>query len=213
MLVQVPANIGFSVRQFLRARRALLVHFNTPMSRHETGFPSDLRDAMSLKDTPACFSTIQVGDRGPGQVIGNWNQANAGGSVGLVVDVTEASIVAVGPGDDGSDTRGSVIQTGGKPPTAQSCAESIDKRVDPDGRKNDAANEWLVKNYIILGIFIFPNPHVWTRVGGDQPCSLLQVLQAFPQERVFGVDASTFLELDKQSGAWRSATYDQIVPA
>lgn len=211
MTDRVERGTPFSVREFLRERQALLVHFNTPQSRHDKGFPDDLRRAMNLKGTPLCFSTIQIGDRGPGQVIGNWREANAGGSVGIVVDITEASVVAVGPGDDGSDTRGASISTSGKDPTPETCANSIDKRIDPEGRKEDGVNEWLVKDYVTLGVFVFPNPHVWMAGRGDRPTSCAELLQTFECERLFRVSTEAFIELDRRSGTWLPVTYDQIV--
>ncbi len=48
----------FSIRDFLRQRQALLIHFSTVMGREEFVFPDDLRNAMTLVDTPLSFSTI-----------------------------------------------------------------------------------------------------------------------------------------------------------
>jgi hypothetical protein len=109
----------FSVRAFLRQREALLVHFNTPMAtKHPTGFP----DAPILARTlpgPLCFSTIQVGDRDPWQG-GSPGDANAGGSVGMVVDVHEQSAMGVDHTDSGFIEG---LGSAGRSPTAFTCCE------------------------------------------------------------------------------------------
>jgi hypothetical protein len=54
---------GFSIRDFLRTRKAVLVHFSTVMARRaDLVFPNDLTRAMGLRDTPLSFSTIEIGD-------------------------------------------------------------------------------------------------------------------------------------------------------
>ena len=101
----MSAAVIFSPRKFLKERNALLVHFNTPMSEHETGFPEDIRNAMTLRGVPISFSTIQAGDLGPCN-ISPASAANAGGSVGMVVDILDmGSVVSVGPADDGTELR------------------------------------------------------------------------------------------------------------
>jgi hypothetical protein len=79
----------FSIRAFLRSQEALLVHFNTPMStRHPSCYPADLEDAKTIVGQPLSFCTIQKNDRGPWQG-GPPADANAAGSVGLVIDVND----------------------------------------------------------------------------------------------------------------------------
>src|SRR5260370_21234059 len=82
----------FAVRQFLGNRRALLIHSNTPQSDEERpmGFPDDLRNAMNLRGVELSFVTIQASDRGPDPAMVAPGQANADGSVGMIVDVSEA---------------------------------------------------------------------------------------------------------------------------
>lgn len=197
----------FSLRQFLKDREALLVHFNTPMSGHCTGFPDDLHQASKLKGVPLSFSTIQANDRGPWQG-GPPSDTNAGGSVGLVVDIKEAeSVISVGPGDDG--TKASPTgnhQTGGSEPSAYECARSIDKRV--------TANEWFVRDYIVLGIFIFCPARVFVRNGcvqEERDTCLLEVMNAYSEYRVFTTLAGSFQELDLACSSWQSVTYSNIV--
>ncbi len=134
----------FSVRAFLRERRVLLVHFNTPMStNHPTGFPEDLRGAKSLVGVELSFSTVQATDLGPWQAASP-SDANAVGCVGIVVDVEDVgSVCSVSPQDSGSSALGSA----GVPPDADTCAESLDLRT--------TNNEWRVQNYNPMGLFVF----------------------------------------------------------
>ena len=107
-VARISSKSPFSIRSFLRSQEALLVHFNTPMStKHPTGFPADLEDAKTLVGKPLSFCTIQKNDRGPWQG-GHPADANAAGSVGLVVDVNEmGSVVTVDRSDSGSGEAGS----------------------------------------------------------------------------------------------------------
>ena len=190
-------------RDFLRTRKAVLVHFNTVMStRHEIGFPNDLIDAKSMVG-PLSFSTIQAGDTGP-----LTSSANAPGSVGLVVDILESdSVVFVHPEDAGGawlpdGTYGSL----GAPPTPDTMALSIDSRTD--------ANEWNVKNFRAVGIMVFEPIYVFIkRHGGDYPISLQDVLDAFPGDRIFRVTTDGFEEYSRSEGIWKTVTYNGIIPA
>ena len=82
----------FSVREFLAERQALIVHFSTPM-RSEDGrrFPEDLIQAQLAIDA-LCCSTIFPMDKGPYDpgLQGDPGKANAGGCVGIVLDVNDA---------------------------------------------------------------------------------------------------------------------------
>lgn len=94
-----PDQTDFWIRSFLRERQALLVHFSTLMSNHPgLVFPDDLRQAAGLTDVPLSFSTIMAGDVGPYQHPDmHPADANAGGSIGIIVDIpSNDSVVTVG---------------------------------------------------------------------------------------------------------------------
>lgn len=193
----------FSSRTFLRSRQAVLVHFSTVMAeRPDLLFPEDLRRAITLKETPLSFSTIQVGDTNPHMA----GRGGAEGSVGLLVDLGLGThIESVSPGDSGSNATGSL----GVPPTEESCTRSIDARA--------TSNEWRIQNYVPVGIFILPPIRVRQAydVGGvptvaEGPMTLERVIDCFPGQRVFSVNAHTFLEWDRASGRWRAILYDEI---
>lgn len=194
---------AFSVRSFLRNQEALLVHFNTPMSRnHPTAFPSDLMVAKTLVGQRLSFCTIQKDDRGPWQG-GNPADANAAGSVGLIVDVRDVgSVVTVDWNDSGTGDAGSA----GSSPSQQRCTESIVKRT--------ASNEWWVQDYSPLGIFIFLPAKVFVKRGseqGERDASLVEVLTAFPGDRVFSVYGGSFVEFDRLASQWVPVRYSDIV--
>ena len=195
---------SFSIRNFLRQKEALLVHFNTPMSvNHPTGFPGDLHNAKALAGYRLSFSTIQAGDRGPWQD-GNPADANAGGSVGIVVDIKEeGSVITVDAGDSGSGASGSL----GKPPTSQTCADSIDNR--------RTSNEWWVQDYMPLGVFMFLPAYVFVKgPSGQGECPIDQagILKAFSADRIFSTDGCRFTEYDRSAGTWLPISYGDIVP-
>ena len=194
----------FSIRSFLRSQEALLVHFNTPMStKHPTGFPADLEDAKTLVGERLSFCTIQKNDRGPWQG-GHPADANAAGSVGLVVDVIDiGSVTTVYWSDSGSGEAGSA----GLPPDQSNCADSITKRT--------TSNEWWVQNYRPLGIFVFlPAMAFVKRVEeqGEIDVTLPEILAAYPSDRIFSACKGTFLEFNRLAGQWDPVTYGQIVP-
>lgn len=203
----------FSIRNFLREREAVLVHFSTPQtSRPELIFPHDLRTAMGLAGEALCFSTVQAGDVGPHQRADmNPEDANAGGSIGILVDIDgNDCVTAVGPGDGGAytdPTTGQLVSAG-LPPTPENCARSIDNRV--------TANEWSVKNYRVVGIFAFlpvlvrqafaEDIVVEDRIDHDS------AFAHFPDLRVFSVHKGRFMEYDRQH--WREVAYaDILAPA
>lgn len=194
----------FSVRSFLRAHEALLVHFNTPMStKHPTGFPNDMIFAKGLAGQRLSFSTIQRDDRGPWQG-GNPADANASGSVGLVVDIKDVgSVVTVDCTDSGSNDFGSL----GLAPNAANCTRSINERT--------SSNEWWVQDFAPLGIFVFLPARVFVKrngVQGEVEVDLPRVLAAYPDDRIYSVSKGSFVEYDRGTDRWLRTTYDRIVP-
>lgn len=191
----------FSIRDFLYAQEALLVHFNTPMSQHPTGFPQDLRDAQRLTGHSLSFSTIQIGDLGPTQIAPA--AANAGGSVGMIVDINDVGCVETVDHTDSGSIGG--VGSAGLPPDAATCPASITRRT--------TANEWWVKDYTPLGIFLFAPTMVFVRRStfhGEVPVELPEIIRAFPNDRIFSVYDGSFVEY--ASGRWSPATYADIVP-
>jgi hypothetical protein len=205
-----PDQTDFSIRSFLRERQALLVHFSTLMSNHPgLVFPDDLRQAAGLADVPLSFSTIMAGDVGPYQRPDmHPADANAGGSIGIIVDIpSNDSVVTVGANDDGTSFNPSTgeIISGGYAPTPESCARSIDERT--------TSNEWLVLGYRTVGIFSF-DP-IWIRhpSGGEVKIARDAAFACFPHFRIFSVLDGQFVEFDRGTGQWTPISYDAIMSA
>jgi hypothetical protein len=190
---------SFSIRNFLREREALLVHFSTLMSNHpDLVFPDDLRNAITLRDKPLSFSTIRADDVGPYQ-IPNMHpaDANAAGSIGIIVDIpSDDCVITVGANDDGTSCNpqtGEII-SGGFAPAPESCARSIDDRT--------ASNEWLVRGFRSLAIFAFEP--IWVRHpdGGEVPLERDLAFSQFPGCRIFSTLKGRFVEFDRGTRKW-----------
>jgi hypothetical protein len=204
----------FSVLNFLRHRHALLVHFSTVMSRrNDLLFPDDLRNAKGLHGVPLSFSTILSTDIGPHLPGHDPALANACGSVGIAADITDGlSVLTVGPSDDGTywDSKTGDWISGGVPPTADSCARSIDDR--------KTANEWFVKDYRVIGLFVYFPILVrqkytleGSQIIAENEIDFEAVLQAFPGERIFSAHKGGFTEFDRTTGQWRPREYAAIL--
>jgi hypothetical protein len=195
----------FSIRSFLRSQEALLVHFNTPMStKHSTGFPDDLKVAKGLTGQKLSFCTVMKNDRGPWQG-GRPADANAPGSVGIVVDVQDVgSVISVDWSDSGSiDREGSL----GYPPGSQTCADSISKRT--------TSNEWWIQDYTSIGLFVSLPAQAFVKRSGEQgeiEVRLADVLTAFPDDRIFSAYKGSFVEFDRAAPGLVPISCGQIVP-
>jgi hypothetical protein len=200
----------FSIRQFLRSRKALLVHFSTTRARRvEVGFPEDLKRAMTLRGVSLSFSTITLGDVTP---YGYGPGTGAEGAIGVVVDLQSNSVVdSVSPsGDESAFGEDNNAYGAGVLPTPQSCADSIDKRV--------TSNEWRIRDYVPIGIYFIP-PIVVRRVFQvdgkwdyeDELLNRKQAMSHFPDQRFFSHNNWNFFEFH-QGGAVEVIAYDEIMP-
>jgi hypothetical protein len=205
------SNRRFSVRDFLREREALLVHFSTPNTLHrDLFFPDDLKQAASLQDETLSFSTVLRTDVGPYQGDVHPEDSNAQGSIGVVVDIaTNDCVTAVASGDYGVqlDIATESMILSGSAPDAVTCARSIDER--------RSSNDWRVKNYWMLGIFIF-EPALAFRLLNDVvievPVSVEKILASFPDKRIFSIRNGEFVEYSRTFDAWLRSAYSKIVP-
>ena len=204
----------FSIRNFLREREALLVHFSSPMRTcRSTKFPDDLKTAMRLKKGIVCFSLFCVTMSDFLQVQGSTEKENAAGNVGLVVDIKNTgSVIAVDSSDCGSilNSDTSKRQYLNNKPTKSTCAASIDER--------QGYNEWLVQNFDVVGIFVFEPICVWKeiRIGNavdyaEVPISLSEVLKAFPDLKIISTCNGSFRLYDRLQEEWLVTNYDDIL--
>jgi hypothetical protein len=118
------------------------------------------------------------------------------------------TIKSVRSGESGSSEAGSL----GKPPTAEHYAESIDLRI--------TSNKGVVQDYIPVGIFVLPTILVRAveDVCGSPTLGEIQIdlnagIRPFPEQRIFDGNATTFLELDRSDGRWKSVSCGEIIPA
>lgn len=192
------------IRELMTAREKLLIHFNGPTSRHPTGYPADLHDALASPAWRMCFSTIGLTDP-PWPEAASPGQATSLGMVGLIADLTpETRVIRVCNSDAGSDGRAHEL-TAGEEPTRSACRRSIDEAVERH-------NEWLVADVTFVGVFAWPHPIV--HAGGQQQfLGLDQIVQDFPGERVFTAANGSFHEYDRAVGAWIPRVYTDIMKA
>jgi hypothetical protein len=175
------------VHAFLREHNALIVHFSgTPPSgcgKHH--FPADLRNVLDLGAmTGLSCSLVVPGDnfddgKGP---------RNAYGSVGVILDLTDKDSLATATAGDG----GALIVN---------CAREFDERdldiqkVKDSLLKRDGANEWGIRNYTTIGIFIADPIQVNTpgllSPNVDEPF----IRAAFPDQRIFSFSGSEIVEI------------------
>jgi hypothetical protein len=212
-------NNNFSIRNFLKARNALLVHFSSPMTTHDYFFPDDLHNAISLRNIPISFSTIQPNDRGPyDQTISSPEEANAAGCVGIMVDIDDIDCIETVSFLDGgsyTDVITGAFNSGGEEPTQTNCERSIDQRV--------TYNEWCVKNYRTIGIFVFSPIAVRDKITlcvdgnsfvdvGEKCITIEDVLKHFPSHRIFSANSENFLEYSRALKEWSPIQYERILP-
>ena len=163
---------------------------------------------MQLRDTPLSFSTIEIGDTNP-----HAGRGGAEGSIGLLVDIrAESRVISVSPGDSGSyyDEQTGAGGSLGLQPTSQNCADSI------DGRR--PSNEWIVENYIPIGIYILP-PIIVRQLGkicgetvtDEIEISLDQAIAPFPERPIYSANKNGFLKYNRKSKAWKAVEYNDII--
>ena len=195
-----------------------MVHFSTPMTQHDFLFPGDLINAINLRDTALAFSTILASDKGAYPYhVNKLEKSNAGGCIGILVDISGNHCVdSVSFLDSGSysDPNTKTRQSSGISPTLSNCKNSIDKR--------QGYNEWNVKNYEVIGIFVFEPIYVRGEASfnlGNGPentiveqlISLEHALEHFPKYRFFTANSGQFQEYSRSGGRWQEVAYSSII--
>lgn len=207
------------IRAVLRRHEALLVHFNTPMTRHETGYPQDLQGALRNPHWRMCYSTLLKTDAGPTDPIHRVAPGNAPvcGSIGILVDLSpDTTLIRVHNTDADSNGRGHGLALGAVPSVA-ACEHSIASR--------EGYNEWFLSDARPIGVFTFSDATATVRekiqLGDDvAPEEALsgyklgrdEVAREFPDRRIFTIIDSQFHELNRQADVWKPRSYADIVP-
>jgi hypothetical protein len=175
------------IHALLREHKALIVHFSgTPPSGSGTlHFPADLRRVLDHGAmTGLSCSTVVPGDN----FDGDKGPRNAYGSVGLILDLIDKhSLATATVGDGGAMFVNCVREFDECDLDIQDVKSSLLKRID--------ANEWGIRNYKTVGIFIadpiqvntpdLPNPNV------DEAF----IRAAFPDQRIFSFDRTDIVEV------------------
>ena len=205
------------VHEFLARRNALIVHFSgTPRGggmNHETShlFPTDLQHVLEQKAMGGLSCSVVR----PGDVFAGTCR-NATGSIGVVLGLQfKHSLVAVAPDDCGSivDACGNRIVAEEKNIRRDDLERTLDDRT--------TYNEWVVRDYKVLGVFAAPPFQVSIMKVPEFPDDTPQELRndtPVPDFRCVTLDelATQFRDVPiftfAQSGISRKTT-DGLVPA
>jgi len=139
------------IEALLREHEALIIHFSSfkaDENRPDRVFPNDLQNAIAKKDME--LSCCVIGSRDD-------YEKHSFGDIGIILRLkTPNSLVAADPNDCGSleeeDERGHVRRTVPmnklRDLSLEQLTETLTKRTDH--------NEWVVRDYEVLGIFAHP---------------------------------------------------------
>lgn len=174
------ASLNTRITKLLRRQKRLLVHFNTPMSRHSLGYPHDLQDALANPHWALCLSTLQASDLPP-SLHGNPSNAPVQGHIGLVMGLTGGRLIAVKASDQGSSGRTHVPS--GRATVAE-CRNALKAKVTTD--------EWFGAGLKPLAIFTFATPYGFRPGQGEVRVQLTQVLSDFPDMPVISTHDGQF---------------------
>jgi hypothetical protein len=163
---------------FLRGRDALIIHFSGPKgseARPERLFPADLRNVIAggaMGGLSCCV--MGAGDN---------FEKHSWGSIGVVLGFkNKDSLVAANPHDCGSMDDmidGKIVRTvhREKDLSVPDLESTMDKRI--------SHNEWVVRDYVVLGIFAYP-PCLADEVAGQtRQIRIRELLELFPEQPIF----------------------------
>ncbi len=209
------------VYEFLGRHRALLVHFSgTPKgagSNFEHLYPADLQSVIK-HDAASGVSCSAVR---PGDEFDDFETANATGCIGVVLGLqNKHSLVGADPHDCGSRMEGGVRKVfKERDITIDDLEETFTKR--PSG----SYNEWVIKDYVVLGIFAAPPFRVsvlkvpdypddvppWLRdstpIPGFEQASVAQLIRTFPGLPIFSFRDGKIVSLTEKGPVKHSDIY------
>lgn len=137
-------------------KKVLLIHFLGPTSTIKEKYPEKIKFVIDNRNNSSkhfCCSTIKATDR---YLSEDGEFLNAVGNVGVVLlPKNNSSIIAAGPTDIGSLKN---LSDDIEPISLDNIKNSIDERDTHAKNIIHKYNEVIVKNFDVLGIFIF-NPH------------------------------------------------------
>jgi hypothetical protein len=144
------------VHEFLRRHNSLIVHFSgTPKgggSNFNYLFPADLNQVIAGNAMGGVACSVVR----PGDIFHGTGERNAFGSIGVILDFkSKHSLVAADPHDCGSRVENGVrvVQVERPVITLADLERTFSARI--------SHNEWIVRDYVVLGIFAIPPCEVW----------------------------------------------------
>lgn len=144
------------VLSFLANNNALIVHFSgTPkgVGMSDKYYPEDLQDVLHGKAQGGLSCSVVK----PGDEFHSSNR-NTTGSVGVVIKpTTPESIIAVSHSDLGSYIKDGVRHSG---PEVDISTKDLE---DSLTLRDNSYNEWSVRNFEVLGLFLAEPAEIWAR--------------------------------------------------
>jgi hypothetical protein len=175
------------VHAFLRDRKALIVHFSgTPPTGGDFKFqfPNDIKNVLDLGAmTSVSCSLVVPGDnfdheKGP---------RDAYGSVGVVLDLTTPQSLATATAGDGGALSFNCKRDFDEGDLDLSdLQDSLDKR--------DGANEWGVREYQVIGLFVADPVEYWSG-GTIVKTDVAFIAKQFPGRRIFTLSDGEIVEI------------------
>src|SRR5665811_892053 len=172
------------VEQLLRQYDALLIHFSGPEGdelRSERQFPNDLLNAIDNPKMELSCCVVRATDH---------FDTHSWGCIGLVLRLkNDKSLIAADRHDCGSreekDDKGDIRRM--VDPRHLKDLSLGDLEVTITERTGH--NEWVVKDYNVLGIFVHP-----PGTAGDRRYRPSEVRELFPGQRIFGFQKGSIIE-------------------
>jgi hypothetical protein len=192
------AALNKRINKLLRRKQRLLVHFNTPMSQHQLGYPHDLRDAIAHPHWALCLSTIKAADLPPLQ-FDRPEMAPVQGHVGVVMGVEGGRVISARASDQGSMGRLHVPNSRAR---VAECRKALADKI--------ATDEWFAEKLRPLAIFTFLQPWVFVPGNGEFPITINQVIADFPNCQVISAAYGKFWLLNRAKGAFEPAPYGAL---
>lgn len=200
------------VYDFLRSHDALIVHFSgVPKGTgHNTDleFPEDLRSVIN-GDAQGGVSCSVVK---PGDEFADMRKANATGCIGVVLGLNSPdSLVAIHPHDCGSwvDDNGNRSALPMHSITWETMKSTLTNR--PTDPRSGRYNEWIVRDYEVLGVFAARPYRIWKTVPSPGSSialtSVEEVLGYFRGQRVIGFHENGIVDCNSKEALRHEIIY------
>lgn len=153
---------------------ALIVHFSgTPKgagSTYEHLYPADLQEVIR----GACQGGLSCSTVMPGDEFADLANANATGCVGVILGLNSGQSII----DAHSRDCGTMVEAGARvvPTTRDLSVNDLERTILE--RASGTYNEWVIGDYVALGIFAASPFYVWKETMPDEPPDLPDYLRA-----------------------------------